>query len=252
MDESGLPLIYTVDASGQEPGWSAIAVLDDRTENLGTTEHKLMWRSWLYWSNLLQFLAFAGGDGIQLASSQAADYPVEVLTIGGGIGELELLIVQRNPAADEVSSVADSRTAVLADAADAESTEETSLEKMVASVLRDRTWDEDILELLEEDEPESDLTRLAKKIAAKGKKAPVFGYELGERGWQTDFAWDDSQIKIAVVVAPDTHGSQAEEERRKRDEAYAADGWTVRTATDWLDHLDTLLTLLPDTEGSNS
>ncbi|MEU5170180.1 DEAD/DEAH box helicase [Streptomyces mutomycini] len=252
VDESGLPLIYTVDASGQEPGWSAIAVLNDRTENLGTTEHKLMWRSWLYWSNLLQFLAFAGGDGIQLASSQAADYPVEVLTIGGGIGELESLIVQRNPAADEVSSVVDSRTAVLADAADAESTEETSLENMVAGVLRDRTWDEDILELLEEDEPESDLTRLAKKIAAKGKKAPVFGYELGERGWQTDFAWDDSQIKIAVVVAPDTHGSQAEEERRKRDEAYAADGWTVRTATDWLDRLDTLLTLLPDTEGSNS
>ncbi|MFC9203087.1 Zn-binding domain-containing protein, partial [[Kitasatospora] papulosa] len=252
VDENGLPLIYTVDASGQEPGWSAIAVLDDRTENLGTTEHKLMWRSWLYWSNLLQFLAFAGGDGIQLASSQAADYPVEVLTIGGGVGELESLIVQRNPAADEVSSVVDSRTPVLAGAADAESTEESSLEKMVAGVLRDRAWDEEILELLEEDEPESDLTRLAKKIAAKGKKAPVFGYELGERGWQTDFAWDDSQIKIAVVVAPDTHGSQAEEERRKRDEAYAADGWTVRTATDWLDHLATLLPLLPDTEGSPS
>ncbi|CAO0838037.1 MrfA-like Zn-binding domain-containing protein OS=Streptomyces microflavus OX=1919 GN=Smic_65490 PE=4 SV=1 [Streptomyces microflavus] len=80
----------------------------------------------------------------------------------------------------------------------------------------------------------------------------MFGYELGERGWPTDFAWDDSQIKIAVVVAPDTHGSQAEEERRKRDEAYADDGWTVRTATDWLDQLDTLLTLLPDTEGSHA
>ncbi|MFF6835737.1 DEAD/DEAH box helicase [Streptomyces sp. NPDC012438] len=252
-DECGLPLIYTVDASGdhgaEQPRWSAIAVLDDLTEAVGTDAHKLMWRSWLYWSNLLQFLAFAGGDGIQLATSQAAGFPVEILTIGGGIGELESLMVQRRPAPDAEKVLAQSPAgAPVSDVGSAtEPTAESPLEKAVAGILRDRAWDEDIIDLLEEDEPDSDLTRLAKQIAASGKTAPVFGYELGERGWQADFAWIDPSIKVAVVTA-DAHGTQ-DDERRKRDDAYAADGWTVRTAADWLSHLDTLLTLLPDTKG---
>lgn len=50
-----------------------------------------------------------------------------------------------------------------------------------------------------------------------------------------------------MFVDSDAHDS---EERQKRDDAYTGDGWTVRTAPDWLDHLDTLLTLLPDTEGA--
>ncbi|MFD8822945.1 hypothetical protein ACFV1C_11375 [Streptomyces sp. NPDC059605] len=53
-----------------------------------------------------------------------------------------------------------------------------------------------------------------------------------------------------MFVDSDNHDS---EERQKRGNAYAGDGWTVRTAADWLDHLDTLLTLLtllPDTEGT--
>jgi hypothetical protein len=122
----------------------------------------------------------------------------------------------------------------------------SSLEQAVAGLLRDAAWDEDILELLEEDEPDSDLARLAKALAARGKKAPVFGYELGDRGWQADFAWPGA-AKVAVLVDSDAHDG---EERQKRDDAYTGDGWTVRTAADWLDHLDTLLTLLPDTEGA--
>ncbi|MGH4029373.1 DEAD/DEAH box helicase [Actinomycetota bacterium Odt1-20B] len=269
-DEHGLPLLFTVDPThvapdgGASVGWGAIAVLDDHdSDQLGTAEHKLRWRSWLYWSNLLQFLAFTGGDGVQMATSRAADFAVEVLHVGGGVGELETLVARLHPE----KSAADTGNANRpAPSENAETGQPSSapaapspLEQEVAGLLRDAIWDEEIIELLEEDEPDSDLTRLAKTLAARGKKAPAFGYELGDRGWQADFAWTDSGVKVAVVVNPDgtvgvhdTPGdedAQDSEERQKRDAAYVADGWTLRTATDWLDHLDTLLTLLPDTEG---
>jgi len=260
-DEHGLPLLYTVDPSGGPDGtagvgWGAIAVLDDHDgDQLGTAAHKLRWRSWLYWSNLLQFLAFTGGDGVQLATSLAADFPVDILRVGGGVGELETLITRLHPEMAAADRAEDGPTApedtkgptTTADCLPATSSPGSSVaEQALEELLRDAAWDEDILELLEEDEPDSDLTRLARKLAARGKKAPVFGYELGERGWQADFAWSGHGIKIAVVVDADGHDG---EECRKRDDAYTGDGWTVRTAADWLDHLDTLLTLLPDTEG---
>ncbi|MFF7899739.1 DEAD/DEAH box helicase [Streptomyces sp. NPDC088817] len=262
-DEHALPLLHTVDPTGGPEvtggfGWCAIAVLDDHDgDRLGTAEHRLRWRSWLYWSNLLQFLAFTGGDGVQLASSRAADFEVDVLRVGGGLGELETLITQLHPetaTADVADEVEDGPTAP-AETAETDRSSTTSssasssssvAEQALEDLLRDAAWDEDILEILEEDEPDSDLTRLARKLAERGKKAPAFGHELDERGWQADFAWSGSGIKVAVVVNPDGHDS---EELRKRDAAYTADGWTLRTAADWLDHLDTLLTLLPDTEG---
>ncbi|HEV7625433.1 MAG TPA: hypothetical protein VGO89_02950 [Streptomyces sp.] len=37
-----------------------------------------------------------------------------------------------------------------------------------------------------------------------------------------------------------------DEEARRRDAAYAEAGWTVRTASDWALHLDSLLAALPD------
>lgn len=46
------------------------------------------------------------------------------------------------------------------------------------------------------------------------------------------------------------HSGADDPEAQRRDAAYAEDGWTVRTAADWLDHLDTLLEQLPDTEGT--
>jgi hypothetical protein len=41
-----------------------------------------------------------------------------------------------------------------------------------------------------------------------------------------------------------------DDEVLRRDKAYTDAGWTVRTAADWLDHLDELIARLPDTEGS--
>jgi hypothetical protein len=85
-------------------------------------------------------------------------------------------------------------------------------------------------------------------LAERGKLAPVFGYELGEGRWPVDFAWSTDAIKIAVIATP--HGPNATEEARRRNDAYAAAGWTVRTASDWLGDLDWLLAKVPHAEGA--
>lgn len=232
-DDCGLPLLYAVNViDDQNPNslcWSMLTILDDSDEALKEEGHKQRWRSWLYWSNLLQFLAYVGGDGVQLATSRVVAFPVDVLTAVGGIGELDSLIAEVRPQ-EETSSDIDS-----------------FMEQGLGEVLRDHIWDEEILVFLEEDEPDSTLTELAKRLAAHGKKAPVFGYELGNAGWQADFAWEHDGNKVAVV-ADFYHGE--DEESRKRDSAYAEDGWQIRTASDWLEHFDSLIALLPDTEGS--
>ncbi|MEU4446508.1 DEAD/DEAH box helicase [Actinosynnema sp. NPDC050801] len=233
-DLRGLPIVYTLDAArGTTPGelrWTALTVLDDDGDALDTPAHKLRWRAWLYWSNLVQFLAYVGGDGVQLAESRARSYPVETLAVCGGVGELESVAAAR-PGAEPTVLQRKSSTVG----------ESSPAEQGVAELLRDAVWYDDILDLLEEDEPESDLTTLARVLAAQGKRAPVFGHELGERRWQIDFGWPSLGPKIGVL------GKRGEdEEARKRDEAYASAGWTVRTAAEWLDHLESLLDLLPD------
>lgn len=60
-----------------------------------------------------------------------------------------------------------------------------------------------------------------------------------------DFAWHTNGIKIAVVSA---HQGEDDDEAQRRDAAYVEDGWTARTAAEWLAHLDELLDQLPDTE----
>jgi hypothetical protein len=110
-------------------------------------------------------------------------------------------------------------------------------------VPRDPAWDEEIIPLLDPD-TEADLIIIAKAVADRGKIAPVFGYELGDGGWQADFAWEQDPSKVAIVSrAP--HAAPGPEAER-RDSAYQAAGWTIRSAADWLTHLDELLALLPE------
>ncbi|WP_326550099.1 DEAD/DEAH box helicase [Micromonospora sp. NBC_01813] len=228
-DPTGLPIIVALDAA--EPDrlrWSALVVLDDAEAVLDTDAHKQRWRAWLYWTNITQFLPYSGGDGVQLAASRAAEFEVETLAICGGPGEIDTLSGRY-----QMPEAAPAPTTVGADA---------------MQPRRDTTWDEDILEILREEPDESaDLLRLAEKLAARGKRAPVFGYELGSGRWLADFGWADSDVKIAVVHHDATADS---DEARRRDEAYIDAGWTVRTAEDWLAHLDELIARLPDTEGS--
>ncbi|MGH4010077.1 MAG: Zn-binding domain-containing protein [Pseudonocardiaceae bacterium] len=212
-DRFGLPLVAAFDGtqgpSAEDVRWTGMAVLDDSDTALGTDEHKQRWRAWLYWTNLLQFLSHTGGDGIQLAASQTASLPVETLAVCSGA---------HAPVPAE------------------------------PGLSRDATWDEEILPLLEEDEPDSSLIRLGRVLAERGILAPVFGYELGEGRWPVDFAWSTEGIKIAVIATPP--GPNATEEARRRNNAYAAAGWTMRTASDWLGDLDWLLAKIPHVEGA--
>ncbi|WP_190814316.1 DEAD/DEAH box helicase [Saccharopolyspora pogona] len=213
-DSYGVDLLFVVDERGtvEESRWAALVVHDDSNTALADTRHRRRWRAWLYWSNLVQFLAYSGGDGAQIAASRAHEFAPETLAIFSGTD---------------------------------------THEQPVLTAAKDLVWDEEILPLLEEDEkdkedePESALTRLARCLAAAGKKAPEFGHELGEQNWEVDFGW--RAVRIGA-----TGSSSHSDEARKRDEAYGAEGWQVHTAEYWLDHLDSLLPLIPDVEGSTA
>ncbi|MFC8738250.1 hypothetical protein [Streptomyces sp. NPDC057176] len=129
------------------------------------------------------------------------------------------------------------------DSPDVELTADSAEETHQPVALRDPAWEEEIIPLLDRDS-EADLIDVARVVAARGKKAPIFGYELGDGGWQADFAWDQDSTKVAVVSCAPHAGPGPESDRR--DSAYQEAGWTIRSATDWLAHLDELLALLPD------
>jgi len=216
-------LIVALDTADTAPGalrWTALAVLDDDPAVLGTDEHKKSWRTWLAWSNLLQFLSRAGGDGVQLTTSQIDSYPLEVLAVCGGLGEL-----------DSLTSAAPGATAQAAG-------------DLTTQLGHDPRWGSEVLPFLDDSEP--DLARLAAALIQHDKPAPICTHELGVGGWIADFAWPE--ILVAVVAA----AGEDDIEAQRRDAAYHGAGWTVRTAEDWLSRLDSLLLLLPGTEGTVS
>ncbi|MGA5824169.1 hypothetical protein ACPC54_40775 [Kitasatospora sp. NPDC094028] len=238
-DSHGLALALAVrDADQDPPAWTVLACLDDDPSALTSEEHKLRWRAWLYWSNLLQFLPYAGGDGVQLASSRVADYPLDTLAVCGGVGELMSLTAAEHPTPDAEPPTAQ--------APDTVAETSSSFEEQVTALLRDRAWDTNFLPHIDAQE-ETDLLTLATRIADRGKKAPsVFGFELGASLWPADFVWQGDGVKVAVVPSPPDGLPDAEAEAERRDAAYRAEGWTVRTAADWLNHLDSLIAMLPD------
>ncbi|MBL7487317.1 DEAD/DEAH box helicase [Frankia sp. AgB1.9] len=233
-DDAGLPLVVILDMSEPEaPRWTVLAILDDRDAALDDPAHRLRWRAWLYWTNLTQFLAFGEGDGVQLAASEAADFPVEVLRACDGMGELDSL--PGVPAPDLPSPVAVPEQPVPA-----------GTPSHGADALADPGWT-DILEILRDDPADNpDLLRLAEALVGVGAPAPVFGYELGAHRWLAEFGWDEPAR--AAVVVPHEPG---DDEGERRVAAYLAAGWTVNTAVGWLEHLEDLRTLLlPDPEGA--
>ncbi|MDT3444486.1 DEAD/DEAH box helicase [Pseudofrankia sp. BMG5.37] len=228
-DDNALPIIVTLDASEPEaPRWSALVVLDDSEAALAEDGHRRRWRAWLYWTNLTQFLPVGGGDAVQLATSRAADYPVDVLAVCGGSGELDSL-------AGAPTSPAPPTPAVPAQATSGDAAEGPLGE----------AWTEQILDQLTEDDDPA-LVQLAHVLARDDLPVPEFPFELGTSRWQADFGWDG--LNRVAVVAPHEPG---DDEGERRDAAYLAAGWTIRTAADWLRHLDELRTLLsPDPEGA--
>jgi replicative superfamily II helicase len=217
-------LVVALDTADPERlGWTALAVLDDDIAVVGTGEHRRLWRTWLQWTNLLQFLSRAGGDGVQLTTSQVDGYPLEILAVCGGLGEL------------------DSLTGVSAAAPPASKTD------LAGQAGGDPRWDSEVLLYLDEGEPE--LATLAAELVRHGRLAPIFTYELGSSGWIADFAWPEERVAVVAAQADDDDDGV---EAQRRDAAYQAARWTVRTAAEWLSHLDSLVALLPGIEGADS
>ncbi|MFE5597293.1 hypothetical protein [Streptomyces sp. NPDC056549] len=203
------------------------------------------------------------GRRIGLTDARAMDEVLAHLRIRGDKDILELLSEQYEPELSSTAALDEELNVQATPAGDLNSAPtpqhsapnpqstgntDNAAKQLAKADFRDPAWDEVIIPLLTEDS-EADLLRLAQTLANQGKSAPVFGFELGEDGWQADFAWDHDTAKVAVALA--AQDGHTESEAESRDLAYRAAGWTIHSDTDWLAHLDELLALLPDaTPGS--
>lgn len=220
VDRSGCSVTAVADGRHKPPAWTAATVLDDSSAAVADTDaHRKRWRAWLYWSNLLQFLEYGGGDSAQLTSSLLDGFSADALAVTGGSGWLASTRIDLGTGAEEGTARQDFREAPEAAPTVAESSE---------SAPRGTAWDT-VLEYLDPDEP--GLQLLAVALASMEAPAPVDGFELDDRGWMAELAWPDP--KVGVVLAPRPIGSEPDYEAQDRDAAFASAGWDVRPASAW-------------------
>ena len=261
-DGAGLPVMVILQSA--QKAFSAVVVLDDRTETITADldAHKRRWKAWLYWGNLVQFLPAQGGDGAQLALSTLDAFDAASLAAFGGHG-FEESVAQRPPAESEieellgdtlvrsVSSVssASARPAEPAreepaevapievdrvkvaegEPAPAGAEEDTEPVRVEAAdtAVSDPAW-EQVWELVEVEDPA--LTALAEELSRHGVPVPEVGYELEAPGlWAAELAWPDQGV--AVVLPAELQGGVDERDRCVA--AYIAAGWHAREAVDW-------------------
>ncbi|PSK99013.1 uncharacterized protein DUF1998 [Murinocardiopsis flavida] len=272
-DRSGAPhaLVRAADAAGtpvtvlvgqNPPVFSGFVVFDDRPETAATQEpevRKRRWRSWLYWGNLVQFLASGEGECAQLAWSELDGFDTGILAVAGGTG-LDADIAAAPIGADDAEATFGdtldrtrlTRPLLERDAADGAAAPEDgpsaprradsgtpagiraaqTPEAQHAGTpepIGDPGWAE-VLELIEPEE--AGLAELARSLFRRGAPAPEVGYELARDGFQAELAWPEVQI---AVVLEDIRvvGAMHAEEKRKRDDAYARAGWEARGAQAW-------------------
>ncbi|MFJ7967544.1 DEAD/DEAH box helicase [Streptomyces sp. NPDC096324] len=223
QDGSGCPLTVALDLRKGQAGavWTALTVLDDSPEAPVRDEnaHRRRWQAWLYWTNLLQFLNEGEGDGVQLAAGQLPGFdPVELAVTGGG-GWLESRRQpQRPPTEGPATEAAETGAGPV----------EVPLPSgSPAEAVRDPAWDEVVDYLVEE----PGLAELVDVLVRSAVPAPEAGFELGDAAWPAELAWPTD--RIGVVLAPAQEDEAAVAEAWDRDRAYAAAGWTVRTAVEW-------------------
>ncbi|MEV7568630.1 DEAD/DEAH box helicase [Streptomyces tanashiensis] len=222
VDRSDCRLVAVADGRATPPVWSAVVLLDDSDAAVEDEQrHRLRWRAWLYWSNLLQFLEHGGGDSAQLTSSLLTGFSAQELSVAGGGGLLESTRTDL-PGQEEVTPRPDEEQSVI-HLVPIPVEEETA-----DSTLQDHGWDA-VLDLLDPDEP--GLRLLAVALAALGAPAPRDGYELNDHGWMAELAWPEA--RVGVVLAPSPIGDEPDQEAEDRDLAFAAAGWEVRSANGW-------------------
>jgi replicative superfamily II helicase len=230
-DGNDCPVSLIADGRGDgTPTWSALVVVDDRTEAVRDDDpgHRRRWAGWLYWGNLIQFLDSGGGDGAQLAMTTLDAFDPAELAVCEGTG---LVLARRALELDEETATWLGRATAAEPELALEALDETKA---------DRRWRE-VLALLFPDE--SGLESLIRGLIARNVPPPEQGYELGDAGWQAELAWPDR--RIAVMVASEL----ADHETADRDKAYAAEGWDARTAQQWT--LDELVEKIMVTSGTS-
>ncbi len=269
VDASGQPV--TVLVSRAPDTVSGFTVFDDRPQSARAEDpdtRKRRWRSWLYWGNLLQFLAAGDGEGAQLAWSELDGFDTGILAAAGGsgVGARVAAAPIAPKEADDVFGDTLDRTQLARPLVGAEEVPETAVsetsktvaleaaEPLAAATMvettaavtgdtavappagepgheapADAAWDE-ALDLLDPDEP--GLAELARSLARRGVPAPEVGHELGGGGWQAELAWPSARIAV-VLTDVRVAGRLHEDEKRKRDDAYAGAGWEARDARHW-------------------
>jgi hypothetical protein len=238
-DDAGCTVAVLADQT--ERTLSAFTVIDDRTETLTADleAHKQRWKAWLYWGNLVQFLAHEGGDGGQFALSALKNLDVSVLSAVGGDGlDATVALWPMNP--DETAELfGDTLVSTRAQESELERGLSTLVDSMsegtvtgtsgdgnTVEIAIDPAWVQ-VNELMDPDEP--GLTTLAGRLAERGVPAPEVGYELENGLWPSELAWPDH--KVAVVLSAEIHGNPTDKERGEA--AYAQEGWHVAEAAQW-------------------
>jgi hypothetical protein len=201
MDVSFCRVVLAVDQRDNSRVFSGFTVLDDfdRTIKADEEAHRGRWNAWLRWGDLLQFLPSGGGDGLQLALSDIDVVDPLTLAIGGGTGAY--IAVRQEMGKDEPSvpgSHLDSYWRRVADDVDTEI---------------------------------PGLLSLVHALADRGVPVPEVGFELGDQAWVAELAWPEQRVAVVVDLSSIDHTRT--EEQRRRDAAFAADGWQVRKVSDW-------------------
>jgi hypothetical protein len=183
-------------------------VIDDRQSMIiaDPAAHKARWAAWLYWGNLLQFLAESGGDAAQLARTALADFDSAVLAAAGGAGlATSIILTPTDP-------VSEAELAVLG----------VIQSVPPPGVPVDLVWRSNIADFLV-----TEVASLGHALAARGVPAPAddqIGYELpGDQAWQAELAWPEQRV---AVIAPGREAGNCVA-------AYEADGWDARLPGDW-------------------
>ena len=243
-DASAGRVVAVADGRHRPPAWTGLTVLDDSDRTVATDPaHRRRWQSWLYWSNLLQFLDHGGGDSAQVTTGQLGGFPTEALAVAGGVGwtsSTRMTVPLAGVVADDLVQVQASDAHPMPIATQASAAEQPAAVPAAASVavsrtpavLRDPAWDR-VIEYLDQDEP--GLAELAEELAAGGVPLPEGGFELDDRGWQAELAWKERRVGIVLAPRPQAD-SGVDDEAADRDRAFAEQGWDVRPAAAWTVH----------------
>jgi hypothetical protein len=210
VDGNDLPITICLDArSAERQPLTAIAVLDDSAAAIGRTEaHKRRWKSWLYWSNLLQFLPDQGGDGVQETTSGLDAFEPFVLTVCEGTGLLAAL------AEAEPVNLGDGHTS--AEGRDRVSSSRIAVDHADVGY----EWPGVRLSLV----ADAQTYDLATALQAAGALEPEVGVDYVD-GYTAELVWPAQKVAVISVDDPD--------EEAEALAAYRGAGWVAQRPSEW-------------------